>query len=249
MTLAVLGSLGDALHSSSMSARAPAARRSAAASCCRCCGAPADHPGLGRIAPPSRCPSGCGSGHSGAASSCVVTVANAGRAVPSIGVVFLFFAALGAGFFNLMFALVLLAIPPILPTPTSASARSIPTWSTPPAGWASPERSPARGRAAAGAAARLRRDQDLDRQRHRHRDPRPAGRRGTLGDPIINAIVYGDAGRLGAAILVAALAIAAEVGLSAVQRKLAPEGLRLSERAASRRRLLSISKRRITPTS
>jgi hypothetical protein len=34
-----------------------------------------------------------------------------------------------------------------------------------------------------------------------------------------------------------------------VQRKLTPEGLRLSERAASRRRLLSISKRRIAPTS
>ena len=40
-----------------------------------------------------------------------------------------------------------------------------------------------------------------------------------------------------------------EVGLSAVQRKLTPQGLRLSEQAASRRRPLSISKRRIAPTS
>jgi len=71
----------------------------------------------------------------------------------------------------------------------------------------------------------------------------------TLGDPIINPSSYGDAGRLGAAILVAALAIAAEVGLSAVQRKLTPEGLRLTEQAASGRRLLSIPKRRIAPTS
>jgi hypothetical protein len=33
-----------------------------------------------------------------------------------------------------------------------------------------------------------------------------------------------------------------------VQRKITPEGLRLSEQKASRRRLLSIPKRRIAPT-
>jgi osmoprotectant transport system permease protein len=53
---------------------------------------------------------------------------------------------------------------------------------------------------------------------------------------------------LGGAIVVAALAIAAEVGLSAVQRKLTPEGLRLSQRSASRSRPLFIPKRRIAPT-
>jgi len=71
----------------------------------------------------------------------------------------------------------------------------------------------------------------------------------TLGDPIINPSSYGDAGRLGAAILVALLAIAAEVGLSAVQRRLTPQGIKLSGQATSRRRLLAISKRRIAPTS
>ena len=71
----------------------------------------------------------------------------------------------------------------------------------------------------------------------------------TLGDPIINPSSYGEAGRLGAAILVAALAIVAEVGLSAVQRRLTPQGLKLSESATPRRRLLAISKRRIAPTS
>ena len=45
-------------------------------------------------------------------------------------------ASLGAGFFNITLALVLLAIPPICSTPTSACARSIPSRSTPPAGWA-----------------------------------------------------------------------------------------------------------------
>jgi hypothetical protein len=48
--------------------------------------------------------------------------------------------------------------------------------------------------------------------------------------------------------VVAALAIAAEVGLSAVQRKLTPEGLKLTGQATSRRRLPSIPKRRIAPT-
>ena len=59
-------------------------------------------------------PIGLWLGHSRRGSFLVVSVTNAGRAVPSIGVVFLFFAALGAGFFNIALALVLLAIPPIL---------------------------------------------------------------------------------------------------------------------------------------
>src|SRR5919201_5433091 len=69
----------------------------------------------------------------------------------------------------------------------------------------------------------------------------------TLGDPIINPSSYGDAGRLGAAILVALLAIVAGVGLTAVQRRLTPAGLKLSEQAVPRRRLLAIPKRRIAP--
>jgi osmoprotectant transport system permease protein len=49
----------------------------------------------------------------------------------------------------------------------------------------------------------------------------------TLGDPIISGTVYGRSGQIGASILVAALAIAAEVGLSAVQRALTPTGVKL----------------------
>jgi osmoprotectant transport system permease protein len=59
-------------------------------------------------------PLGTWLGHSRRGSFLVVSVTNAGRAVPSLGVVFLFFAVLGAGFFNITLALVLLAIPPIL---------------------------------------------------------------------------------------------------------------------------------------
>ena len=53
----------------------------------------------------------------------------------------------------------------------------------------------------------------------------------TLGVPIINANVHGDAGRLGTAILVALLAIAAELTFAALQRAVTPRGLKLSHRS------------------
>ena len=53
----------------------------------------------------------------------------------------------------------------------------------------------------------------------------------TLGDPIISGSVYGRAGQIGASIVVAALAVVAEVGLSAVQRAVTPNGVKLEKRA------------------
>ena len=174
---------------------------------------------------------------------------NAGRAIPSIGVVFLFFAALGAGFFNITLALVLLAIPPILLN-AYTGVRAV-----------DPEAvDAARGMGLTGPQILRRVELPLALPLVfggvktstvnvlATATLGPAAGVVTLGDPIINPSSYGDAGRLGAAIVVAALAIAAEVGLSAVQRKLTPEGLKLTEQAASRRRLLSIPKRRIAPT-
>ena len=52
----------------------------------------------------------------------------------------------------------------------------------------------------------------------------------TLGDPIISGTVYGRAGQIGASIMVAALAVAAEVGLSAAQRAVTPAGVKLERR-------------------
>jgi osmoprotectant transport system permease protein len=49
----------------------------------------------------------------------------------------------------------------------------------------------------------------------------------TLGDPIISGTVYGRAGQIGASIMVAAMAVAAELGLSAVQRAVTPTGVKL----------------------
>jgi osmoprotectant transport system permease protein len=49
----------------------------------------------------------------------------------------------------------------------------------------------------------------------------------TLGDPITAQSVYGREGLMGAAIIVAVLAVAAEVGLSAAQRAVTPGGVKL----------------------
>jgi osmoprotectant transport system permease protein len=194
-------------------------------------------------------PLGTWLGHTGRGSFLVVSVTNTGRAIPSLGVVFLFFAVLGAGFFNITLALILLAIPPILLN-AYAGMRAV-----------DPEAvDAARGMGHTGA-------QILSRVELPLALPLifggiktstvnviatatlgPEAGVVTLGDPIINPSSYGDAGRLGAAILVALLAIAAEVGLSAVQRKLTPAGLRLSGQQARQRGLLSIPKRRIAPT-
>lgn len=48
----------------------------------------------------------------------------------------------------------------------------------------------------------------------------------TLGDPIINTNVYGDAGRLGGSMLVAAVAFGFELAFAALQRGVTPTGLK-----------------------
>ena len=194
-------------------------------------------------------PIGTWLGHSKRGSFVVVSVTNAGRAVPSLGVVFLFFAILGAGFFNITLALILLAIPPILLN-AYTGVRAV-----------DPEAvDAATGMGLTGAQVLRKVELPLALPLIfggiktsmvnvlATATLGPEAGVVTLGDPIINPSSYGEAGRLGAAIIVAVLAIAAEVGLSAVQRSLTPKGLRLTERAAQRRRWLSIPKRRIAPT-
>jgi osmoprotectant transport system permease protein len=65
----------------------------------------------------------------------------------------------------------------------------------------------------------------------------------TLGDPIIASSTYGRAGQIGASIMVAVLAIAAEVGLSAVQRAVTPAGIKLERGATSARRRFPVPRR------
>jgi osmoprotectant transport system permease protein len=195
-------------------------------------------------------PIGTWLGHSKRGSFLVISVTNAGRAVPSLGVVFLFFAILGAGFFNITLALILLAIPPILLN-AYTGVRAV-----------DPEAVDAANGMGLTGSQVLRKVElplalplifgGIKTSTVNVLATATLGPEAgvvTLGDPIINPSSYGEAGRLGAAIVVAALAIAAEVGLSAVQRRLTPQGLKLSQSATPRRRLLATSKRRIAPTS
>lgn len=175
-----------------------------------------------------------------------VSASNVGRAVPSFALIAFFFAYLGAGFTNVMLALVLLAIPPILTNTyvgisqvdpdTVDSARGM--------GMTEPEiirkvelplalplmfggiKTSAVNVVATATIA-------------------PLAGVVTLGDPIIAVNSYGDAGQLGAAIIVATLAVATEVGLSAVQRAVTPTGLKLARPGVQRRSRFPFPKRRI----
>jgi osmoprotectant transport system permease protein len=68
----------------------------------------------------------------------------------------------------------------------------------------------------------------------------------TLGDPLVAFSVYGREGQIGASIIVAVLAIVAEVGLSAVQRAVTPAGIKLERGSEDRARArFGLTKRRI----
>jgi osmoprotectant transport system permease protein len=68
----------------------------------------------------------------------------------------------------------------------------------------------------------------------------------TLGDPLLSYAVYRYEGAIGASIIVAVLAIVAEVGLSAVQRAVTPAGVKLEQgRESAARARFGLTKRRI----
>jgi osmoprotectant transport system permease protein len=196
-------------------------------------------------------PIGTWLGHSKRGSFLVISITNAGRAVPSLGVVFLFFAILGAGFFNITLALILLAIPPILLN-AYTGVRAV-----------DPEAvDAANGMGLTGGQVLRKVELPLALPLIfggiktstvnviATATLGPEAGVVTLGDPIINPSSYGEAGRLGAAIVVAVLAVVAELGLSAVQRALTPKGIRLADaRQTSRGLRLAVPKRRIAPTS
>ena len=167
-------------------------------------------------------------GHRGKGQLAAGTVANVGRAVPSFAVLVFFSAYFGLNVTNLVFAMVLLAIPPIF-TNTYVGIRQV-------------------DRDVVDAA----RGMGLSEARLATRVELPlaiplvfGGIRtsvvnvlatatlgpyvgvDTLGVPIVNANVHGDAGRLGTAILVALLAIVAELLFAALQRSVTPRGLKL----------------------
>ena len=63
-------------------------------------------------------------GHTGKGELLAISISNVGRAVPSLALIAFFVAYIGVGFTNVMLALVLLAIPPIL-TNTYVGVRQV----------------------------------------------------------------------------------------------------------------------------
>jgi len=169
-------------------------------------------------------------GHKGKGQLAASTAANVGRAVPSFAVLVFASTYLGLNAGNLVFAMVLLAIPPIF-TNTYVGVRQV-------------DRDvvdAARGMGLSERQLALRVELPLALPlvfggiRTSVVNVLATATLGpyvgvdTLGVPIINANVHGDAGRLGTALLVALLAIAAELIFAALQRAVTPRGLKLSQ--------------------
>ncbi|MFA4927442.1 MAG: ABC transporter permease [Patulibacter sp.] len=176
-------------------------------------------------------------GHKRKGGFVAISVSNVGRAVPSLALIAVFIAFLGVGFLNVTVALALLAIPPILTNvyvgvtqvdrevidaavgqgmTGSQVMRQIELPLAMPLIFGGLRTSVVNVIATATIA--------------------PIAGVVTLGDPIFSTNVYGDAGKLAAAIVVALLAIVAEVGLAAAQRAVTPRPLRSDRRLTRRAR-------------
>jgi osmoprotectant transport system permease protein len=158
-----------------------------------------------------------------------ITASNVGRAVPTLALLAFFVAYLGVGFTNVTFVLVLLAIPPILTNTyvgiTQVDAETVDA---------------ARGMGLTEAQIIRRAELPLalpiifggirtsSVNVVATATIAPLASVNTLGTPIINANVYGGAGRLGAAVLVALLTLAVDLALTGAQRAVTPAGLKLA---------------------
>jgi len=174
-------------------------------------------------------PIGLWLGHLGRAELLAVGIANVGRAVPALAIIAFFVAFLGTGFRNIAFALTLLAIPPIL-TNTYVAMRQV-----------DPELvDAARGQGL--SELQIVRKVELPLAL-----PTifggirisavtvlataiiaPAAGLDTLGTPILSSEVYGEAGQIAAAIVVAVLTLLTDAAFALVQRLVTPTGLKVA---------------------
>jgi osmoprotectant transport system permease protein len=158
-----------------------------------------------------------------------ISISNIGRAVPTLALIAFFIAYFGVGFVNVMFALTLLAIPPIL-TNSYVGVTQVDPDSV----------DAARGLGMTGAQIVRRVELPLALPLVfggirtsavnviATATIAPLAGVITLGNPIINAQVYGNAGRLGAAIVVAVVAVTADGAFGLLQRAVTPRALRLT---------------------
>jgi osmoprotectant transport system permease protein len=172
-------------------------------------------------------------GHLHRFSSLAIRTANIGRSLPELGLIAIFLALFGIGFLNVMMALVIVGIPPILANTYTAVAGVDPDVVD-----------AARGMGMSPLAVVLRVEVPL---------ALPlmfAGIRtsalfiigasplaaiaggGGLGEIIVNQASYGFSGVLAASIWVAALALLVQGGFALLQRAITPAGLKVGARVA-----------------
>lgn len=172
-------------------------------------------------------------GHRGRGEFVAVAAGNAGRAIPELVLIAFLIAFVGTGFLNLTIALAILAIPPVL-TNTFVGIRQADRTAV----------EAARGMGMSEAQIALRVELPLAAPTIMTgvrtaainviatATIAPLAGTLTLGDLILSRNVYGDEGVLAGAILVAILALVAELGLAAMQRAVTPKGLRLQRATA-----------------
>jgi len=191
-------------------------------------------------------PIGLWLGHLGRAEFLAIGVANIGRAVPALAIIAFFVAFLGTGFRNITFALTLLAIPPIL-TNTYVGMRQVDRELV----------DAARGQGLSGS--QIVRQVELPLALATIFGGvrisavtvlataiiAPRAGLDTLGTPIISSEVYGEAGQIGAAIVIAVLTLTTDAGFALVQRLVTPKGLKVAIRGSRPSRTWPISIRRV----
>jgi osmoprotectant transport system permease protein len=195
-------------------------------------------------------PLGLWLGHVGRGEFFAVSISNVGRAVPTLALIAFFIAFIGIGFTNVLAALILLAIPPLL-TNTYVGVRGVDPDAVDAArgmGMSEPQivrrvELPLAVRSIFGglqlSAISVVATAILG----------PLASVDTLGTPIVSVNVYGQSGLLGAAILVAVLAVLVYVILTALQRALTPKGLRVGrESPGLMRRIPFLDRRSAQPT-
>ena len=196
-------------------------------------------------------PIGLWLGHKGRGEFLAVSVSNVGRAVPSLALLAFFVAFVGIGFTNVALVLTLLAIPPIL-TNTYVAVRQVDRESV--------EAARGVGMTEGQIVRRIELPMSLPTMFGGIRTSAvavvatatiaPLGNVESLGNPILEPQTYGDAGQLGAAIVVALITLATDLALGLIQRAVTPEGLKRTSIATPERskRLSAIPVRRRTQT-
>ena len=185
-------------------------------------------------------PIGLWLGHKGRGEFLAVSVSNVGRAVPSLALLAFFVAFVGLGFTNVAIVLTLLAIPPIL-TNTYVGVRQVDRESV--------DAARGVGMSEGQIVRRIELPMALSTIFGGIRTSAvavvatatiaPLGNVQSLGNPILEPQTYGNAGQLAAAIVVALITLAVDLGLGVVQRAVTPTGLKRAQASTPRTKRFS----------